>query len=199
MKIRNICSSLILTGVLCYKHLICMETAHWGYSGPEGPEHWGRIRSSKYAICSSGKNQSPINLTGIIESDLSPISHQLSDRWKRNSEQWPCNSSQLLTGSSISVSGRTFNLKQFHFHSPSENTIEKQSFPMEAHFVHADSDGNLAVIAVMYTKKATKMSNLKKLGLRCRRKRMRKLLSLKILMRISFFPTITIIIVSTAP
>ena len=53
-------------------------------------------------------------------------------------------------GSTINVDGQSFELKQFHFHSPSENTIEGHSFPMEAHFVHADKDGNLAVIAVMF-------------------------------------------------
>ena len=40
--------------------------------------------------------------------------------------------------------------KQFHFHSPSENTINGQYYPLEAHFVHADQDGRLAVIGVMF-------------------------------------------------
>lgn len=53
-------------------------------------------------------------------------------------------------GSTMTAGGMSFELKQFHFHSPSENTIEGKSFPMEAHFVHADTDGNLAVIAVMF-------------------------------------------------
>ena len=43
-----------------------------------------------------------------------------------------------------------FNLKQFHFHTPSENNINGKSFPLEAHFVHATQDGKLAVIAVMF-------------------------------------------------
>ena len=54
------------------------------------------------------------------------------------------------SGSSINIDNNEFELKQFHFHSPSENTIEGRSYPMEAHFVHADKDGNLAVIAVMF-------------------------------------------------
>ena len=53
-------------------------------------------------------------------------------------------------GSTIKVNGNEFELKQFHFHSPSENTIEGRSYPMEAHYVHADKDGNLAVIAVLF-------------------------------------------------
>ncbi len=45
-------------------------------------------------------------------------------------------------GSTMSVSGQTFELKQFHFHSPSENTIDGKSFAMEAHYVHADKNSN---------------------------------------------------------
>jgi len=37
-----------------------------------------------------------------------------------------------------------------HFHSPSENHIRGKSYPLEAHLVHKDEDGNLAVIAVMF-------------------------------------------------
>ncbi len=43
-----------------------------------------------------------------------------------------------------------FLLKQFHFHTPSENRIHGKSFPLEAHFVHIDKDGNIAVVAVMF-------------------------------------------------
>jgi carbonic anhydrase len=53
------------------------------------------------------------------------------------------------------VDGADFELKQFHFHSPSENTIKGRSFPMEAHFVHADAKGNLAVVALMFEESAS--------------------------------------------
>lgn len=53
-------------------------------------------------------------------------------------------------GSSIGVEGNRFGLLQFHFHAPSENRINGKSYPMEAHLVHADEDGNLAVVAVMF-------------------------------------------------
>ena len=44
----------------------------WEYSGLGGPEHWGNL-SPEFDACSSGKNQSPIDLTGFIEADLEPI------------------------------------------------------------------------------------------------------------------------------
>jgi carbonic anhydrase len=48
------------------------------------------------------------------------------------------------------VDGLRFELKQFHFHAPSENKINGKQFSLEGHLVHADRDGNLAVVAVMF-------------------------------------------------
>jgi carbonic anhydrase len=48
------------------------------------------------------------------------------------------------------VDGLAFELKQFHFHSPGENKINGKQFPLESHLVHADKDGNLTVLAVMF-------------------------------------------------
>ena len=53
-------------------------------------------------------------------------------------------------GSHIMVDGISFELKQFHFHNPSENHIDSKSYPLEGHLVHADADGNLAVVALMF-------------------------------------------------
>ena len=125
------------------------DKPHWSYSGQEGPAHWGELDKS-FALCSTGKNQSPVNLTGMVEGELPEL--QLSYNAGGN-EIW--NNGHTIQvdyapSSAMTVGERSFELKQFHFHSPSENTIEGKSYPMEAHFVHADEDGNLAVIAVLY-------------------------------------------------
>ena len=125
------------------------EAAHWGYTGQEGPEHWGKL-DPKYAICSEGKNQSPVNLTGMIESDLPPITVNYKSGGNEILNNGHSIQVNYKPGSTIKVNGNEFELQQFDFHSPSENTIEGRSFPMEAHFVHADKEGNLAVIAVMF-------------------------------------------------
>ena len=52
-------------------------------------------------------------------------------------------------GSYIKFDEHTFDLLHFHFHAPSENHINDHSYPLEAHLVHADKNGNLAVGAVM--------------------------------------------------
>jgi carbonic anhydrase len=53
-------------------------------------------------------------------------------------------------GNTLVVDGAAFTLRQMHFHAPSENTIVGRSFPMEAHFVHADAEGHLLVLALMF-------------------------------------------------
>ena len=42
----------------------------------------------------------------------------------------------------------SYELAQYHFHGPSEHTLEGAHFPMEMHMVHKAEDGSLAVIAV---------------------------------------------------
>jgi carbonic anhydrase len=123
--------------------------AHWGYTGHAGPEHWGELEPA-YALCASGKNQSPVDLTGFVEADLKPISldyHGSATEILNNGHTVQAN---FGAGDTITVDGRAFVLKQIHFHTPSENHIDGQAFPLEAHFVHRDDQGNLAVIAVMF-------------------------------------------------
>ncbi len=122
---------------------------HWSYDGAEGPDHWSELES-KYSTCSTGKNQSPINLTDFIKAKLEPIKFD----YKADGNQFINNGHTVQVnfheGSNMSLHGHQYGLKQFHVHSPSENQINGKTFPMEAHFVHADANGNLAVIAVMF-------------------------------------------------
>ncbi|MDZ7648146.1 MAG: carbonic anhydrase family protein [Cytophagales bacterium] len=46
-------------------------------------------------------------------------------------------------GSTFTFAGKTYNLKQFHFHTPSEHTIDGKNLPMEMHMVHQSDDKSL--------------------------------------------------------
>jgi len=48
------------------------------------------------------------------------------------------------------IEGNTYELKQIHFHAPSEHTVNGMLFPLEMHMVHADADGKLAVIGLLF-------------------------------------------------
>jgi carbonic anhydrase len=48
------------------------------------------------------------------------------------------------------LDGVDYTLKQFHFHHPSEHTVDGKSFPLELHLVNQAADGRLAVISVLF-------------------------------------------------
>ena len=140
---------VIVVGLLFSTQLCASEHAHWGYSGHEGPAHWGDL-SADFSACSQGLNQSPIDLTGMIDGNLPELSFNYTSLGNQVVNNGHTIKVNYLPGSNIQINDSRFELKQFHFHSPSENLIKGESFPMEAHFVHADKEGNLAVVAVMY-------------------------------------------------
>lgn len=140
---------LLIAGATLLAGAQAASDVHWGYSGPEGPEHWGEL-SPEYRVCSEGKNQSPIDLSGFIEADLQPIAFTYQPGGGEVLNNGHTIQINYAPGSQIAVGGHEFDLKQFHFHAPSENHIEGNFYPLEGHLVHADKDGNLAVVAVMF-------------------------------------------------
>lgn len=125
------------------------KAPHWGYSGTNGPEHWSEL-APEFSACAAGKNQSPIDLSNLVEAELPAISFQYQAGGYEVVNNGHAIQVNYNPGSTMTVAGHEYELKQFHFHSPSENTIEGKPFPLEAHLVHADKAGNLAVIALMF-------------------------------------------------
>jgi carbonic anhydrase len=52
-------------------------------------------------------------------------------------------------GGHVTIRGKQYRLKQFHFHRESEHAINGRRSAMEVHFVHMAADGALAVIGVL--------------------------------------------------
>ncbi|WP_432772652.1 carbonic anhydrase family protein [Francisella salimarina] len=129
-----------------------IEHAHWGYLGSDGPEHWGEL-SSEYKECLNGKKQSPINIatTNIIkgtEADKIKINYHLHvDEIWNNGHTIQI---QFKPGSYIFIGKQKYELKQMHFHTPSENYLDGKEFPFEAHFVNISKDGKIAVLGLLY-------------------------------------------------
>ena len=121
----------------------------WTYSGANGPDHWASL-SPDYAMCGKGKNQSPINVTAGIEAGLEPLAfrYQLQDCTLENNGHTI--QANIPAGNAVDLAAAGFELKQFHFHSPAEHQIQGQEFPMELHFVHADSQSQLLVVAELF-------------------------------------------------
>lgn len=129
---------------------------HWGYEGAEGPSHWG-------GLCSSGKNQSPVDLRDAVSAKLAPLSFKYESLAQDVLNNGHTVQVTYAPGSTLTLDSHPYQLKQFHFHAPSENLLDGKHFPLEAHFVHADADGNLAVVAVFFETGAANAA-LAKLG-----------------------------------
>ena len=93
--------------------------------------------------------QSPVNITKTVTNNSLPatLNFSLVEQTIQNN----IDTIQVVApgGSSIVLNEQQFKLVQFHVHTPSENTIQGQSFPLEFHFVHKSTQGKLAVVAVM--------------------------------------------------
>ena len=101
----------------------------WGYSGDIGPEHWGR----DFTMCGLGRNQAPIDITPdhLLDNDQETIGSRPAGflTINTNFREVPLqiiNNGHTVeveyeTGSTLTVHGKTRELKQFHFHSPSGN------------------------------------------------------------------------------
>jgi carbonic anhydrase len=125
------------------------HTIHWSYEGEEGPEQWGELDPS-YATCSGGTEQSPIDVAATTGEDIANIEFAYAPvsplHIINNGHTVQVN---VPAGSSIAVDSTTFGLVQFHFHSPSEHTIDGQASAMELHLVHKAADESLAVVGLM--------------------------------------------------
>jgi carbonic anhydrase len=123
--------------------------AHWKYEGDTGPDRWGDL-SAEFSKCSEGKTQSPIDFKTLTPSDRDmPVEFHYRDAtvsWHYNGHALQADYSP---GSYIVFEKKRYQLKQFHFHTPSEHTIHGENYPAEVHFVHKDDKGNLAVVGMM--------------------------------------------------
>lgn len=126
-----------------------VETAppHWTYEGEEGPSHWDELDES-YAAC-GGLYQSPIDIASSAQEDLANISLHYQP-----SEVSILNNGHTVqvnydAGSYIEMDGARYDVTQFHYHTPSEHSIDGRSFAAEFHIVHKSADGKLAVIGIL--------------------------------------------------
>lgn len=132
------------------------EDPHWGYEAEEGPASWGKL-TPKWAACSDGKAQSPVDIDKARKADLPALKAEF-----RPAELKIVHHEHMAdvvnTGHSIQVNytegdklklgNEEFELLQYHFHSPSEHTVAGKQYPMEMHMVHKSAEGKLAVVGV---------------------------------------------------
>jgi carbonic anhydrase len=129
----------------------------WHYEGAEGPANWGTL-SPKFAACGSGRAQSPVDIvnaspiataaplkTAFPRAELKISHHEHVADGINNGHTIQIN---YPGGDTLTIGRESYALVQYHFHNPSEHTVNGRRFPMEMHLVHKSAAGTLAVIGV---------------------------------------------------
>lgn len=147
-----IISTLIVTiigccGSDCNDH----HKSHWGYKGETGPQHWGDLQA-EYSACKNGKKQSPIDIVtngmkkGMTAQPISLDYQVVGLDIVNNGHTIQCNYPQ---GSTLKIGDQTYQLLQFHFHHPSEHTVNGAYYGMEMHLVHKNAEGEIGVLGLL--------------------------------------------------
>jgi carbonic anhydrase len=120
---------------------------HWDYKGDDGPQNWGSL-APEYALCGTGLQQSPIDIQRVYTGSDPRIQFNYKPSRLRVVNNGHTIQVNYDPGSSIKIDDHTYELLQFHFHTPSEHKLNGQTFDMELHFVHKSAEGTLAVVGV---------------------------------------------------
>lgn len=129
------------------------EHKTWSYEGETSPEHWASLAGS--TTC-GGTHQSPINIiasdavvgeSGLKATDIHYQDETIVDNITNNGHSIQYN---FKGGDNyVNFKGRRYDLAQFHFHSPSEHTINGIRYPLVMHMVHVSKEKDFVVFAVM--------------------------------------------------
>ncbi|MCE2573641.1 carbonic anhydrase [Motilimonas eburnea] len=119
---------------------------NWSYRGDTGPKFWGEISRT----CQQGQQQSPIDILDATPARLDDIEWDYEHKLQNIVNNGHTVQINLQPGSEIEFQDRDYQLKQVHFHTPSENHVKGKSYPFEAHLVHSNKAGELAVVAVFF-------------------------------------------------
>ena len=125
----------------------CDEFQHqFTYEGQKGPANW-----AKYCPDCGGSQQSPINIvTSTVHNHSNPVSVDYST--KPPIVEMVNNGHTIkvpYTVGSLTYDGVTYYSKQYHFHAPSEHTINSRHAGIEMHVVHQSPAGEFAVLGFM--------------------------------------------------
>ena len=128
---------------------------HWAYtSTPEtaGPDEWGSLPGDE--ACRTGKRQSPIALGTrmpfpVEAKDLPNLVFRYGKTGLHLVNNGHTIQVDVDKGSSVEIDGKTWPLLQFHFHAPSEHSLDALQYPMEMHLVHAGPDGKPGLVVAV--------------------------------------------------
>jgi carbonic anhydrase len=130
------------------------QQSHWGYTGKYGPGGWSKI-GNENQVCAMGQTQSPIDINENSAKKDKSLPQLIFSYLGIPLKIW--NNGHTIQvnypkGSNVKIGSVTYDLLQFHFHTPSEHALDGKRADMEVHFVNAKEDGSLAVVGVLMKK-----------------------------------------------
>jgi len=127
------------------------QLPNWTYEGHAGAEHWGNLHSD-YMTCKQGQAQSPIEIhhSAVAAAELTPIGFEYAPSPAKVANNGHTVQVDFADAGHIMLGEERFHLHQFHFHTPSEERVNGEHYPMVAHMVHRSEAGELAVVAVLF-------------------------------------------------
>jgi carbonic anhydrase len=122
----------------------------WSYEGPSGAEHWGDL-DPEYGLCKTGRQQSPIDIQETVQADLPPLRFEYKNGPLNiiNNGYTAVRVDYAHSGDFLTVGDQRYELKQFHFHRPSEEYVRGKQYDMVLHLMHSSSDGQVAGVAIL--------------------------------------------------
>jgi len=154
--LRKVCMVIVLlvvTASLPTRGPRAQWKTRWSYEGASGPEHWGDL-DPDYSACKVGKEQSPIDIRKAKKVELPAIRFEYkSGPLKIINNGYTAVRVNYAPGNGnlLFVGDQRYELTQFHFHHPSEESIHGKPYDMVAHLMHESSDGKVAGVAVLLT------------------------------------------------
>jgi carbonic anhydrase len=124
------------------------KSLSWSYEGDGGPQNWGKL-NPLYTQCEVGDRQSPIDIRDGFRVDLDELRFDYKHAQFNVTDNGHTIQVGVNNGNYINISGKDYELIQFHFHRPAEERINGKAFAMVVHLVHKDIDGKLAVVAIL--------------------------------------------------
>src|SRR4051794_9668848 len=128
-------------------------TATWNHDPASsiGPDHWGDIG---FPDCGNGMRQSPVDIrTGRVDVRTSrPLRLRYAESELTVENTGHTVEVPIPAGvhDVLRLDGDRYELVQFHFHAPSEHAVNGRLADVEAHLVHSNAAGRLAVVGVLF-------------------------------------------------
>ncbi|ERF75921.1 hypothetical protein EPUS_01287 [Endocarpon pusillum Z07020] len=126
----------------------------YDYVPTNGPLTWHKTPGN--GLCKSGTRQSPILLGNEIhQTGVGAVQFSAPNAAGKLEHKGTGIEVKEVKGT-LKYAARTYELDNFHFHTPSEHRIHKEHYPVEMHMVHRDTNGNNTLVLGFVIQLSTK-------------------------------------------